>query len=158
MYFRLVRCPPLRGAPFSKGAAQKTISSSIPRLFRQSVSLLPCTIVQPPTASRSPPNFGGPNASAKFSRPGTFPINTHCRLSGNTTPTIPIIPGIPEIPDSKAFLSQNFPSHPAIVAIGNPPPVHIPHIYSLPHQRQHLPDSPDYSRDSRQFPIQKSGQ
>ena len=47
-----------------------------------------------------------------------------------TTPTIPIIPGIPEIPDSKAFLSQNFPSHPATVENRNPPPVYIPHIYS----------------------------
>ena len=99
-----------------------------------------------------------------------------------TTPTIPIIPGIPEIPDSKAFLSQNFPSHPATVENRNPPPVYIPHTYSrrisgapsrspksevrnpsfprlctspyilTPHQRQYLPAIPNPQSDHSPSP------
>ena len=72
-----------------------------------------------------------------------------------TFPRFPIIPEIPLIPETKAFLPQVFPFHPATVETRNLPPVHIPHKYSLPHQRQHLPDNPDHPRDSRQFPIQK---
>ena len=72
-----------------------------------------------------------------------------------TAPTSPFIPEIPVNSRNESLSSSKFSFHPAYVEIRNPPPVHIPHKYSLPHQRQHLPEIPDYSRDSRQFPIQR---
>lgn len=62
----------------------------------------------------------------------------------------PFRPGAnPPLPRSKSssheFFSGDMLSIPFIISqFGNfTPPVHIPHIYSLPHQRQYLPDSPD---------------
>ena len=72
-----------------------------------------------------------------------------------TTPTSPFIPEIPDNSRFKGCHTFSFLYHLLFQQAEIPPPVHIPHKYSLPHQRQHLPEIPDHPRDSRQFPIQR---
>ena len=99
------------------------ISSFVPCTFCQSALYVPCTIVQPPTAARSPPNFGGPDLSA---HPGisprlcTFPIiNPRCRCSA-TFPNS-------QIRSPKSVFPPVYILHIKLVGASAPTPSRAPH-------------------------------
>ena len=112
------------------------ISSFVPCTFCQSALYVPCTIVQPPTAARSPPNFGGPDLSTHpdiSPRLSTFPIiNPRC-ISSATFPNSQI-----RNPKSVSPL-RPFPIHTRAAKAAHLPAPRAPH--PAPRSKSFLPES-----------------
>ena len=106
------------------------------RTSGQSALYVPCTIVQPPTAARSPPNFGGPDLSTHpdiSPRLSTFPIiNPRC-ISSATFPNSQI-----RNPKSVSPL-RPFPIHTRAAKAAHLPAPRAPH--PAPRSKSFLPES-----------------